>query len=319
MNRLYIVLAIFSLMSCETIIEVDIPVEAPKLVANAFITPDSVIKVQVSQSKHVLDLADLKVVEGATVNIFENGQWKETLQKGALGVYTSTFQPSEGNEYTLQVEADAYTSVQASTSIVPKIQIASLEYTTRQTEVGTSCVMDSCYTVYDTEYVFEMTFEDDPNETNYYEISGVAPEYYINSMWDDDGNIISEDTIYTIYDLYFYSDDAAVSNGEFAFDEGGYYAEKLAFSDNLFNGKKYTFKFSTTSYHAWQAEEDSMGFYLHVKTIDRARYLYYRSKELQYMNEGNPFAEPANVFNNVENGYGIFGSYNANVYLFKPE
>ena len=35
----------------------------------------------------------------------------------------------------------------------------------------------------------------------------------------------------------------------------------------------------------------------------------FRSIDLQSYNDGSPFSEPVPIFNNIENGYGIFGSY----------
>ncbi len=48
--------------------------------------------------------------------------------------------------------------------------------------------------------------------------------------------------------------------------------------------------------------------------MDENRYLYLRTKDVQYANDGNPFAEPINVYSNITNGYGIFGSYSVATY-----
>ncbi len=78
MKSIYIILAIITLASCETVVEVDVPITPAKLVANSFIHLDSTIALRVSASKHVLDIADLKGVRNANVTIFETGKsWKQ--------------------------------------------------------------------------------------------------------------------------------------------------------------------------------------------------------------------------------------------------
>ncbi len=99
------------LSACETIVEIDIPREAPRLVANAFINPDSLISVRVSRSKFVLDNAPLKPIENATAQIFENGQLRESLEHTGQGLYVSSFKPQVGSEYTLQVAAQGFESI----------------------------------------------------------------------------------------------------------------------------------------------------------------------------------------------------------------
>ena len=92
MNRLFLLaLCCISLGACETAVNVDLPIKAPRLVANAFINPDSLIYVRLSKSKFVLDKIDLQTVEGATARILENGQMKEQLQDLGNGLYVSGF------------------------------------------------------------------------------------------------------------------------------------------------------------------------------------------------------------------------------------
>lgn len=308
-----------ALGACESVVDVDIPREAPKLVANAFINPDSVISVRVSRSKFVLDTTALQVVQGAQVSIFEDDQLRESLRETGKGWYTSTFQPLEGKEYTLRVEATPFQTIEASTFIQPKVPIQSLTYQTSQIDHGTICDGNSCWTMYDTEYQFELTLQDPPGQDHYYEISGFLFHEYMDEKRDDTGNIIGWDTLIIKEDIFLGTEDPAITDLEFGFEEDTYYGSTLAFSDNLFKGKSYTVRFNMNYYnegHPPQAGEHTIELVLLLKTVDEARYRYLRSKEIQSNNEGNPFAEPINVYSNVVNGYGIFASYSTDTYRF---
>ncbi|MGB3076314.1 MAG: DUF4249 family protein [Chitinophagales bacterium] len=54
--------------------------------------------------------------------------------------------------------------------------------------------------------------------------------------------------------------------------------------------------------------DDDGGLMVELTSTDRSTFLYNESLRIQNNTEGNPFAEPAPVFNNIEMGYGIFGS-----------
>ena len=51
--------------------------------------------------------------------------------------------------------------------------------------------------------------------------------------------------------------------------------------------------------------------YVILSTVSEGQYRYTRSVDLQYENDGNPFAEPVQVYTNVENGFGIMAGSSA--------
>ncbi len=312
MNRLfYLSLTCLLLSACETVIEVDIPREAPKLVANALINPDSLVAVRLSQSKFVLDNNPLQTVDGAVVKIFENGQLKETLQGLGDGLYQSQFKPAENSEYTLQVEAPGFDPVEATTFIQPKVHIQDLQYDSLSVQSGTHCTPDSCWDIYSNTYRFRLTFKDPGASANFYEVSGYANAADTIYLYDESWNIIGIDTIfYSTWPLYFYTEDPVVTNLEFEFEGEGYEGPTLLFTDEIFSGKEYTLSFDQLGYFGSNLTEVALQF----KTMDEAHYRYLRSKTLQNDNEGNPFAEPVPVYSNVDQGFGIFAGYSADTY-----
>lgn len=51
-----------------------------------------------------------------------------------------------------------------------------------------------------------------------------------------------------------------------------------------------------------------------MKKVSEAYFLYKETYALQQSVDGDPFAEPVTVFNNIENGYGIFAGYRTTLY-----
>jgi hypothetical protein len=97
------------------------------------------------------------------------------------------------------------------------------------------------------------------------------------------------------------------------FQNGGSpWREQGLFNDLLFNGQNKTLELEIP-YENWSGSEDgydwsyqtlTLRLYLHNISIS---YYYYRtSLELFQNASGNPFAQPVQVFSNVENGFGIF-------------
>jgi hypothetical protein len=51
-----------------------------------------------------------------------------------------------------------------------------------------------------------------------------------------------------------------------------------------------------------------------LKTLSEDGYNYVRTARLQNDTSGDPLAQPVNVYNNIQNGFGIFAGYSASVY-----
>lgn len=303
-----------SFSACETIVDVDIPDEPPRLVANAFLQADSMVVVELTQSQSILVNSDLKSVRGATVSLLEEAQPVATLEESeAPGIYFSTFAPSVGRTYTLRVSKDGFEPVEATTFIAPPVTI-------RSVEVDTSVFINS-YVNFEDSLITErnvtldeirLSFDDPASERNYYEISAYRYDLQIQSRYDSEGNLIDTDTVRYFRPLYLRSDDPAISGGESDPLEGesDFYGIALLFNDDFFNGKQYSLRFSEAQGFGFSSGYEPQ-LYVVLRTIDEAQYRYLRSVDLQYENEDNPFAEPVQVYSNVENGFGIVAGSSA--------
>jgi hypothetical protein len=87
------------------------------------------------------------------------------------------------------------------------------------------------------------------------------------------------------------------------------------FSDDLFDGKQYSLKFSINEYKDYYGEgqkDIKKEVYINLQTISKGYYLYLRTRDASD-NSNDFFSEPIQIFNNVEGGIGILGSYTSSV------
>jgi hypothetical protein len=66
------------------------------------------------------------------------------------------------------------------------------------------------------------------------------------------------------------------------------------------------------SYHEYNYAAMDKPFYIYAVLVvsDRNYYLYHRDLNKQQGSNGNPFAEPALIYTNIEGGLGVFAGYN---------
>jgi hypothetical protein len=97
------------------------------------------------------------------------------------------------------------------------------------------------------------------------------------------------------------------------FQNGGSpFREQGLFNDLLFNGqnKALELEIPYENYsgievgYEWSYKTLSVRVYLH--NISKSYYYYRNSLELYQSASGNPFAQPVQVYSNIENGFGVF-------------
>jgi hypothetical protein len=91
-------------------------------VPNSYINPDSIIAVSLTSNKYVLDHDDFKEfkwVDGASLSLFEDGNWIADLQQidSLSGYYYSNVYPKLGKEYMITGEKSGYDKINARTTI----------------------------------------------------------------------------------------------------------------------------------------------------------------------------------------------------------
>ena len=291
MKRLFFLLSILLVyISCEKVIPFDGDVNTPKLVINSVFESDSIFKVHVSSSRSVIDTASFNNIDDAIVSIKDdNENIIETLNHIENGFYIGQTFPQENQTYILEVNHPDYADITASDSLPSPITINS---------VDTSTIIDP---INGNRLQISMNFDDPENTQNYYLIETYSVNEYLV--------IKNSDT--TEYELdttkqFMVLTDEVFQNG------GSPWREQGLFNDLLFNGQNKTLELEIPN-DSWSGSEDgydwsyqtlTLRLYLHNITLS---YYYYRtSLELFQNASGNPFAQPVQVYSNIENGFGVF-------------
>ncbi len=291
MKKLFFLLSVSLIyISCEKVIPFEGDVNTPKLVINSVFESDSTFKVHVSSSRSVIDTSSFENIDDAVVTIKDgNGNVIEVLNHVVNGFYKGLVLPEENTTYILEVNHPNYAKITASDSLPSPIIINS---------VDTSTILDP---INGNRLRISMNFDDPENNQNYY----LLETYSVNEY------LIVENLDTIEYELdttkqFMVLTDEVFQNG------GSPWRDQGLFNDLLFNGQNKTLEIEIPNEN-WSGSEDgydwsyktlTLRLYLHNITIS---YYYYRtSLELFQNASGNPFAQPVQVYSNIENGFGVF-------------
>ena len=286
---------ILGVAACTTVVDFDIPLDKPWVVVNSLFSPDSVWQVKVTYSKNILDVApgpNFWPVGNAVVTILDpNNQVIETITPSSDKFnhvrYKGKTKPLSGQSYAVQVSIKDEPIRQAINKVPTYVPITSVE-------------MDSSRLIDGGPIEMKVNFKDPGNEKNYYTIKFIEDAFYITK----------KDTVWYTQEIFYEVVEQSLSN-----DERG--LEKLV-NDNLFNGKDYTFH---VKLYNRRYSFGSQIFQQHARvvllSVSEEYYKYFTTKSLQDYTNGDPFAQPVQVFTNIENGLGIFAGYSTSVIELK--
>ena len=260
------------------------------MVINSIFQSDSTFKVHVSSSRSVLDTDSFQNITDAVVNIKDgNGNIIETLNHQENGFYVGQTFPQENQTYTLQVTHPNYVNITSMDSLPLSIVINS---------VDTSTIVDP---INGDRLQITMNFEDPESSQNFYLIE----TYSINEYLVIKNSDTSEYELDTAKQ-YMVLTDEVFQNG------GSPWREQGLFNDLLFNGQKKALELEipyenlsgNEAGYNWSYKTLGVRVYLH--NISRSYYYFRTSLELYQSASGNPFAQPVQVYSNIENGFGVF-------------
>ena len=296
-------LSVFAFMSCETTERIDdFPLRPSQLVVNCNFTEGVPFAFQVSKSLSVLDNADLKLVDSAKVKLFRGDELIETLTaQNELGWYVSEISiPEAGKTYSIEVTSPDFENVLLSEEIAPnKVPISDV----------TIQIKDSSFYEWEDhrdgsiryggniEGSFKIVFSDPAETDNYYTLNA----FYMDTIYDNYED--KDDWHLEKRPLSLSSEDAAIDN------DGDNYII-LMFRDEFFNGQDYKISAEFYDYQAMRGKE----YFIELTTLGRAGYLYKKSIDDYFLAINDPFAEPVQIFGNIENGYGIFMGHSISIF-----
>lgn len=299
MNRLFFIVCIV-LASCEVVVDVDVPVKDPSITVYANLNPDSLVKVQLTESQHVLSESEFRFIESAQVTLYRDGEVAETLNEIFPGIYEGTSVAQPGANYRLEINKNGFRSVNSEV-VVPDLK-ASID------DVNYVHLNKGEFALGEFQFTVEITDGEGPN---YYELSLLGPSY--NWQYDPEtGERQITDT--TLVHYWIESEDPI-------FTEQYYWNPGLLFNDSFIEGKKARLKFTTYVNTFFDSSEQSVELVIVLRELSESMYNHEVTAMLQANAEGDPFAEPAPVYGNIQNGFGVFGAYNqvTKTVIIEPE
>jgi hypothetical protein len=287
MKKYMIIGIAFLTAGCELVVDVDIPLEKPTLTLNSFMIQDSVWTARLALSRHILDDAPYGPVTDGFVVIYHQSEPLDTLTGDGAGGYTGDSMPVLGETYEIRAASATYGSVRSTSYTPPPVEIESLEVEKKDAGDDFS------------EASIRLRMKDRAGEKNFYQVLLMGKYKYRDFRTGQERIALRQ--------LHISSKDPAIDNENVDSYEG------VFFKDVLFEGKEITLLLE--SYYGDFESAQEIIFYL--RTLSEDYYRYKTTALLQNENSGNPFAQPVGVYNNIENGFGIFAGFSQSAFVYK--
>ncbi|MDG2330157.1 MAG: DUF4249 domain-containing protein [Flavobacteriales bacterium] len=292
---IYVIVFLLFTLGCRKEIPFNSEVTTPKLVVNSLFASDSSWAVHVSKSLSVIDQGNLDDIENATVVISTAaGDLVETLAYNGNGNYIGTQIPQEGQNYRVDVAAPNYTAVYGEDVVPDVVNVQSVD--TMTTVNGEEEIL-----------VAQITFKDPEGINNYYRFS-VEMGYW--NYWFDGAGIL---------DSNYYEEMVWMQLNDPSFEgtDNNTWSDIGIMSDLLFDGQTKTVDLPISMwlngglpFHNYRIEFIDVYF----SNVSETTHFFNRSFQLYQQTQGNPFAQPVQVYSNITNGFGVFGGSDTEVY-----
>ncbi len=288
----YSIVSLFLILlsSCENDFDAPERDAAKRMVLNCRFTDAWQMSVYLTESYTTTGSNNINSLEGAKVELFEDGVFKEELAYvpsdtgNTFGSYRSALIAQEGKKYMVKATHPLYGTVTAEDEMPLAAQILSyslLHYP--DSSAG------------DRNALVKFRFRDDGSKNDYYRVN-----VWMEARWNTVNS--TGDTLEHSY-IYGFRPELLTTVADTVRD-GGWF---LLFSDRSFNGQDKELQMEFR-YVPEPEEYSSVRLWVELYTVSKAHYEYYRT--LQIEGNFNGPSEPVHVFSNVQNGYGIFAAEN---------
>jgi hypothetical protein len=284
--------------ACEKTVKIDVPKKDPKLVIHGLVTKGYNVTVHIGKSRGVLEpdnftvsLQEQYTVKNAVVALLENGVSIDTLVYRAndFAYYSPRNRvPRDGAVYMIRATAPGFMAAEATSDVPSQSVIAGVVWNKNVRVNGSGFSMDD----------ITIKINDPASEKNFYMVQVISGRPYSNYN--------------AVYCVSTADKDVEQSMAETdpLDPDNCYDGSKLLMKDVNFNGMLKQLKLSVESGELATYTDPSNGtiYRPHIKVlrITEDRFRFVKSMDAYDAASENPFAEPANVFTNVRNGYGIF-------------
>lgn len=280
--------------SCEKIIDINVPEKDRKIVFNSLINPDSTLAVNLSKSKSILEDNSIIILADGVVSVFEDDNFIGDMEYSEQGWYfLRGYKPNQGNKYRFEVDHSQLRPVSAEVSVPFEVPVIQLDTSRSFDEYGNDI------------YKMSISIDDPEGEENYYALSIVTTGRVYD--WVNEEFL---DSIQT-YNTYFRLAGEGGNNpgSDFVEQKPSFTVDgKMFIMDAPFRTAGGRMELAL-EYYIYSSAPDSITVNVSLDHIDRSYYYYAASKEKYYQSGGNPFAEPVQVYSNIENGFGLMSAY----------
>jgi hypothetical protein len=308
----YILLSIIVMMafgvlftSCEKSEKIDdFPLVKPSLVVNALFSPDDSLILDISRSLSVLDNAPLKRVSQAKVVLYIDGIAADSLLTASSdNLYHLHVVPQMGKSYQVRVSHPNYDTVLSTSESLPeKVLISKTDILV--TDSNSWWYFDGQDTVFGGYFQAKASvrFKDPASDGNFYVLRVLVVDTAESSNEEEWPSYLS-----------------SLSSNDLALDEASVgitsnSSSMLFFTDHIMNGGDYTIYLDLLDY----GFRKSKLYFFELSSVSESAYLYLRTREAYNASQSDPFAEPVQVFSNINGGFGIFAGVNKTYFQFKP-
>jgi len=316
-------LMLFFLISCEkTISDFEIEKHPPLLVLKGIFYKDSLTTINLSSTVSVDENSSgIPVVDGALVNLYENGKLIDRMQTKGSGDYSLNHYPLPGARYRIEVEMPGFKSIHAEMTMPGAFSLDEVTSKILLNQQDPDCVGCTPYNAMEItlspsasgedSYVFISSLFEDVYEINCIVsqcVSTTHPEY----EYEYDSCYCVEADTFSINDFsaYLRSKDARIdflgaNNNNLWLAETSYesYGQELylRFDENITD---WPISIMLNEYDIYKNQTQEITVITGNCSEEAYQFLYSlaRINEVEY----NPLAEKVSVYTNVVNGKGIF-------------
>jgi hypothetical protein len=300
---IYILLMLF-VSSCEMVTEITVPETPTAAVINSVLYSDSTWRVAISTNAPILSEIQFPVFNPVIVLTDENGnhipltesEWPQTgydyyvAYPDAHKLYRGTSKPHAGVTYRIEVSGSNIPTAIAETRMPDAIDILDAKFDSSNFHVSNR-TDDGRIPL-----PLEFSFQDPAGQGDYYNpvLIDIREFRVFDPRVGDTVTQTSRDVIQLVKTL-------ASESGFFQGIQNVDMIADIPFDGTLHTVKLYALAFDT---RGWSYKKRSLKLYLNHRESEY--FQYFHSLELQKEARNNPFAQPVQVYSNIEGGFGVF-------------
>lgn len=280
-------LALLILTGCELIVDVDMPRDSDKIVVHTFAEPDAPWKVELTASRYILEDLPFPPIVNAKVSIQDSDGSSVTLVQDpdVPGTYRASTRPVPGHHYKMNASAFGFATVEAELTIPTPVKLTRIFFDSANARTAVAPNGRSI------EVPLEISFDDPADVDNYYDAYMIISSTVRTRM--PNGTIEERPTAYKLRFIL------PEQNNDFVDQD-----YRPLFTDKTFAGSSRTLR---TTVILNQSESNRLDrFEIRLISLSAEYYKYEDTKMTQQRSNGDPFAQPVQVFSNITNGHGVF-------------